>query len=50
MRDVLRKRDALKINTVFNGEFVTKVRIKVLRETMNSFTRLICESGTNYTL
>jgi len=53
VQDVLRKRDALKINMclMVNLWQVTKVRIEILpRETMNSFIRLICGSDTNYAL
>jgi len=51
VQDVLRKHDALKINTVMNLWRLTKVRIKILpQETMNSFKHRICMSGTSYAL
>jgi len=51
MRIVLTKYDNIKINTIFDGEFVKNAPIKVSpRETTNSFARPICKTGTNRAL
>jgi len=52
VRGVLQKHDALKINTVFNGEFVASDKNANKNITTRNYELFysICESGMNYAL